>query len=235
MKPPHVESIDAAGVAIILLDILFFAILIESGTHGSSICGGRDGVMRLGLLSGVMGTGGISTTSRIGVRLASDATTTSWDVLLRRWRGFVRLQRQQRIKQMIRTITNAGNTVASMILIVLLLGMSNPSGLGCEVAELIASVEVGCEVFVDDAGLVEELKVCIGELMWTTNDFDSDTLPSVAVSFIVWGPAGRLFGILPYNVRFAGENLSQDEALPKSAEICTCWSLSKSALIVYVK
>ena len=64
---------------------------------------------------------------------------------------------------MVKTMSNAGKTVASMILIVLLFGMSDPSGLGWEVAEPLTSVVLGFDVFVDNADLVEELEVCSGE------------------------------------------------------------------------
>ena len=84
MKSPHDESKDAAGVARNLLDILFFEIRIESGAHGNAICGGRDGVLRLGSPCGVIGTGGSSTTSGVGVCLTSGVTMASCDVLLRR-------------------------------------------------------------------------------------------------------------------------------------------------------
>jgi hypothetical protein len=84
MKSPHDESKDAAGVARNLLDILVFDIRIESGAHGNSICGGRDGVLRLGPLSGLIGTGGSSATSGVGVCLTSGVTMASCDMLRRR-------------------------------------------------------------------------------------------------------------------------------------------------------
>lgn len=234
MKLPHVESKDGAAVALNRLDILFFEVRIESGAHGSSIFGGRDGMLR-GLLSRVVGIGGTSTTSGVGVCLASGTTAASCDVLICRSRCFVRLRRQQRIKQMIKTMRNAGRTVASMILTVLPFGMSKPSGLDWEVAEAVESGELGLNIVVDDAGLVEELEVCNGGVMLITNGFDSDKLPSVAVNVIVTGPAWICFGTLPCNVRLSGEKPSHVEALPNSVDICTCLSLSRFAAIVYAK
>lgn len=56
-KSLHVESSDAGVAARDLFDILFFDVRIESGAHGNAICGGSDGLLRRGLLSGVLGTG----------------------------------------------------------------------------------------------------------------------------------------------------------------------------------